>query len=243
MSQVGLPAVAMASRRPTEVSIDENLSVVFHSAADASCMEAIGSGDKRQLFIEMVAKDVAEDVETAGSVWYAGLALSLYLAALDPEILGNATVCELGAGCCVPGLVSAALGARSVSVTDLACNIEHMTSIIDRNAHALGCPVTAAVIEFGVQSAFDADSFSLILGADIGFDISLQPLIRSTLLSLAGEHTRIILCEEVRWKDIFNWYVEELETCFNVHVSEAPMPPMLEGKKEVKILLLTPKKC
>lgn len=233
-----MPAVAIHG--PTIFDVTNSISVAFHPSGDGILTEGLFNACNvtKMLHIEMAEE---EEADTAGSVWYAGLAMSRYIAGLDTACIENASICELGAGCCVPGLVSAALGAKSVHVTDLDCNLNHMSRIIERNLANLACPVETAVISFGVQSKFHNKSFDVILGADIGFDLSLHSDIKKTLLSLSTKATRIILCEEIRWKDIFDWYVEELETSFAVCVFDAPSLPTFAEKKNVKMLLLTMK--
>lgn len=237
MSAIGLPAVGflaeVSSQSPAyEVAKDITVRFVSEEESKDTIQELRESGD---LVIETIPEEVAD---TAGCVWFAGLALSRYLASGVNVVQGDSRVCELGAGCCVPGLVSALLGAKSVCVTDLPENISHMESIIESNKDTLACPVSPHVVEFGADSEFDTGVFDIILGADIGFDLNLHTLIKSTLVSLCGPHTRIILCEEVRWKDIFDWYVEELETCFSVDVQDSSSNTILGSGKNVKIMTL-----
>ena len=232
-----MPAVgflAEASSQSPAYEVADNITVRFVSEeADESTIKELR--DKGDLVIETIPEDVAD---TAGCVWFAGLALSRYLASGVDVVQRDSRVCELGAGCCVPGLVSALLGAQSVCVTDLPDNIPHMKSIIESNKDLLACPVRPRVVEFGADNEFDTGVFDIILGADIGFDLNLHSLIKSTLVSLCGAHTRIILCEEVRWKDIFDWYIAELETCFSVDIRDCSSSAILGSGKKVKIMTL-----
>lgn len=120
-----------------------------------------------------------------------------------------------------------------VVITDVEENIAHLNDIIRLNAPVLmqmpqrlsspsvqvearrlyfGCDEDAAGILCDNPSGID-----LILGADIGFDLNLHPLISSTLARLAPTaSTRVLLCEEVRWGDIFAWYVDELGKAFDI---------------------------
>ncbi len=79
----------------------------------------------------------------------------------------------------------------------------------------------------------------VILGADIGFDLALHADIATTLKKLAFNGTTIILCEEIRWADIFNWYVEELSLHF--HVDMLSFPLLLPGyeNKNIRVLSLS----
>jgi predicted nicotinamide N-methyase len=62
------------------------------------------------------------DLETGGSVWFAGYALARYI--LDhPETVRGKAVLELGAGCGLVSLAAAMAGARRVVATDLAVQL------------------------------------------------------------------------------------------------------------------------
>ena len=233
MTTVGLPAVDHG--HSSVLKISEAVTIV--------CIQPDGNekngylGDLDGVLFTEVAPEAI--VDTAGSLWHAGIALSAYLSLdLDSKVLQGAKVCELGAGCCLPGLVTAMLGARSVCLTDLAVNMSHMSSIIEKNEHIASCHISSAVVEFGVPSTFDTNSFTIILGADIGFDIGLHSKIKETLLQITDTNTKIILCEEVRWKDIFDWYIEELETSFSVSVHDAPAVASIGNGRDIKLLLL-----
>jgi predicted nicotinamide N-methyase len=78
---------------------------------------------------------ILEDVHEAGpggAVWDASVVLAQYLLAQREELaLTGARVCELGAGCGVPGIAAAKLGAR-VTLTDRCVPVCHSA----REAHA-----------------------------------------------------------------------------------------------------------
>jgi hypothetical protein len=146
-------------------------------------------------------------------------------------------VVELGAGCGVPALVVAACNGTpygadihrasvEVFLTDVEENIDHLNDVIQLNSASFPSSVCvkARRLYFGcdedaeaLRSCLPCGSIDLVLGADIGFDLNLHPLITSTLLKLAcKDSTRILLCEEVRWKDIFTWYMDEVGRAFDV---------------------------
>ena len=161
-------------------------------------------------------------------------------------------VIEIGAGCGIVGITAAALGARSVVLTDLKSQQSHLLRNIELNYASWdsSCTsVSAGVLSFGDTSVTDnipqiacdsgcsPDLFDVVLGADVGYDLSLHEPIARTVTSLLSSHlpckssdppfnsvlshsstiatkqpvTRTaLLAEEVRWRDIHCWYLESL---------------------------------
>lgn len=154
---------------------------------------------------------------------------------------------EIGAGCGLAGLTAAVLGARSVTLTDILSQQSHLQSNIKLNRPYFEgtCDnVDSAVLHFGdqeltyqarfcdtchvenplIQEGFGLQTFDVVLGADIGYDLSLHQPITRTLSSLlrgyasdekgdsaASIMPRIaLLAEEIRWSDIHKWYLESL---------------------------------
>jgi hypothetical protein len=175
-------------------------------------------------------------LETAGAVWHAGYTLSVHLTQRLAELVRGRHVLEIGSGTGIVGLTCAALGAASVTLTDLAGQVAHLRANIDtmRPLWAPTCPsVVAAALPFG-----DAPPrpFDVLLGADIGYDPSLHAPIAATVAAFfhaeedddgggagkpsdgggegeggAGRARRVaLLAEEVRWGDIYRWYCEDL---------------------------------
>ena len=180
-----------------------------------------------------------------------------------PFYLGR-DVIEIGAGCGLVGITAAALGARSVVLTDLKSQQSHLLRNIELNRASWdsSCTlVSAGVLQFGDTSVTDnipqtaSDSgccpkvFDVVLGADVGYDLSLHEPIARTVTSLLSSRspcdsfgrpissmssqssivetnqpfTRIaLLAEEVRWRDIHCWYLESLSrnsTEFNANLN------------------------
>lgn len=76
------------------------------------------------------------------------------------------------------------------------------------------CICRTQVFYFGseVGKVFSS-TFDVVIGSDIGYDVSLhEPLCHSiqSFLALPSENPRLVLiAEEVRWKDIYDWFCEE----------------------------------
>jgi predicted nicotinamide N-methyase len=206
--------------------------------------------DARSIRTLYFCTSTEETLDTAGRVWYAGLALSQYLVN-NPEMVTRKRICELGAGTAIPGVVCGALGAEMIVLTDLEENVNKLEECITRNKAILDdCDCEAQTHRCAFGSSEDTDNckklcggrFDVIIGADIGYDVELHPLITKTLDLLSSPSTQIVLCEEVRWSDIYSWYVEDLRELFIVDEIVAPRLDISNGAvKNIKILLLRKK--
>ena len=137
------------------------------------------------------------------------------------------------------------------SIFVLKENLNKLGACILRNKFILdssGCEAKAHCCSFG--SSEDAENciklsgghFDVIVGADIGYDVELHDPIKRTLALMSTAATRIILCEEVRWSDIYSWYVETLRELFIVDEIDAPeLHTSKATRKTIKMLLLTKK--
>ena len=166
-------------------------------------------------------------------------------------------VVEIGSGCGLVGITAAVLGARSVTLTDILAQQPHLDRNIEINRHlweGLCTRVESGVLQFGDirvsyrsvtskchESAENEVIFDVVLGADIGYDLSLHEPIARTLSYLLGSErvaysdkcsyspvcsisdselksSRLsdcrtaLLMEEIRWHDIHRWYIESLLT-------------------------------
>ena len=166
-------------------------------------------------------------------------------------------VVEIGSGCGLVGITAAVLGARSVTLTDILAQQSHLDRNIEINRphwEGLCTRVESGVLQFGDirvsnrsvtskchESAEIEIIFDVVLGADIGYDLSLHEPIARTLSYLLGServaysdncsnspackiadselkslHPSVsktaLLMEEIRWHDIHQWYIETLLT-------------------------------
>ena len=166
-------------------------------------------------------------------------------------------VVEIGSGCGLVGITAAVLGARSVTLTDIFAQQPHLDRNIEINRphwEGLCTRVESGVLQFGDirvsnrsvtskchESAENEVIFDVVLGADIGYDLSLHEPIARTLSYLLGSERvaysdkcsyspvcsisdselkssrpsvirTALLMEEIRWHDIHRWYIESLLT-------------------------------
>mmetsp|Transcript_14640 Transcript_14640/g.37912 ORF Transcript_14640/g.37912 Transcript_14640/m.37912 type:complete len:407 (-) Transcript_14640:20-1240(-) len=133
---------------------------------------------------------------TGAAVWAAGKVLAAFLAS-HPEICQGATCLELGSGVGAVGLTAAALGAKLVILTDL----EYQLPLLKRNQQE-SCPqgdrVQVRALDWRCpehQAGLSqwAKTWSLVLGADVGYDPDLFDHLVGTLESQCSTETVVYL--------------------------------------------------
>ncbi len=169
------------------------------------------------LELETTAGDSQDDSEdTSGrAAWTAGCKLAELLLLEDKSsvrewVAPGARVLELGCGCGVAGCAVAARDPTAhVLFTDsnTAC-----LATATRNAARFGARTSTAVLKWGDVDAASkiATTFrpNLVLGTDIGYDPSSHEALVKTLAALRVE---VVLVEQVRYRDVFGWFLDELE--------------------------------
>jgi predicted nicotinamide N-methyase len=148
-------------------------------------------------------------LEAGGSLWYGGVALARELSA---ALVAGRCVLELGSGLGVPGLAAACLGAKKVYLTDLEAQLPVLRAQVELNRAAIPTEgVTVQELAFGTDHEGLHD-VELVIGADIAYDPQIHPLLIKTLKwFLEQRQAKVLLCEERRWKDIFNWFLQDLK--------------------------------
>ena len=167
------------------------------------------------LELETTAGDSQDDSEdTSGrAAWTAGCKLAELLLLEDKSsvcewVSPGARVLELGCGC---GVAGCAVAARDPTAHVLFTDSN--TACLDtaqRNASRFGTRCSTAVLKWGDADAASkiATTFrpTLVLGTDIGYDpASHEPLVKT----LAGAQ-KVVLVEQVRYRDVFSWFLDEL---------------------------------
>ncbi|KAL4536055.1 hypothetical protein Ndes2526A_g05602 [Nannochloris sp. 'desiccata'] len=141
-----------------------------------------------------------KEENVAGSVvWDAALCLINYLDH-NKNLIAEKRVIELGAGTGALGLAAAALGASSVTLTDL----DHLEGLITANIarNNLSAKASSAPLCWGqpISSQIPTPPFDIILASDVIYQqASIEPLI-STLKALSCPCTIIFLSYEHRPK-------------------------------------------
>ena len=175
--------------------------------------------------------DSDQTLETGGDQWYAGLSLCNYLIE-NPHLVRNKRCLELGSGLGLVGLTAAYLGASSVVLTDLDCQLDILRRNVDMNrriceatSNSTMCECTVMKHAFGDirsqtrDSDTDAENASLlldievVLGSDIGYDVDLLDKLSQSLEVLVRPlcFTVALLAEEVRWNDVYEWHKQSVQ--------------------------------
>ncbi len=152
----------------------------------------------------------AEDGATGCNTWDASVVLAKYLE-LNPELVANKVVLELGSGTGLTGLAAAALGASHTVLTDLAYVIPNLNKNIDDNRAILGGHITN--IESKVLDWFRDETYLLsmldskrefgqkwdvILAADVVWLEHLVSPLLQTIRAHSNKHTELIISHQTR---------------------------------------------
>jgi len=149
-------------------------------------------------------KDVGEE---AVVVWDSALVLSYFLVKHRQEFLSpNTRVLELGAGTGAVGLVTAALGAGKVTVTDLPRVIPLLEEAIALNSNLKNIEAKALTWGEWTENSFEEKEeknetcYDLILVSDcIYYEASVEPLIQTlTKFCKLNKKCRVLFSYEVR---------------------------------------------
>ena len=170
------------------------------------------------LELETTAGDSQDDSEdtTGRAAWTAGCKLAELLLLEDKHSVREwfppgARVLELGAGCGVAGCAVAARDPTAhVLFTDssIAC-----LDTAKKNAAQFGARTSTAALRWGDADAASkiATTFrpTLVIGTDVGYDPSSHEALVKTLAALRVHE--LVLVEQVRYRDVFSWFLDELE--------------------------------
>ena len=170
------------------------------------------------LELETTAGDSQDDSEdTSGrAAWTAGCKLAELLLLEDKHAVREwfppgARVLELGCGCGTAGCAVAARDPTAhVLFTDssIAC-----LATTTRNSAQFCARCATAVLKWGDVDAASkiATTFRprLVLGTDVGYDPSSHEPLVKTLAALRVDE--LVLVEQVRYRDVFRWFLDELE--------------------------------
>ncbi|XP_057824880.2 uncharacterized protein LOC131036885 [Cryptomeria japonica] len=169
----------------------------------------------------------------ASTVWDSAIVLSKYLEKW-PHIVGEKDCIELGAGCGLPGIVAAYLGASSVRLTDFPENLD----LLQRNVIANKMQKTVSVIPlvWGNRSELLSGPFDLVIATDVMYCVEVVDSLLNTFKMLSGPDTIILLAygrnrqaeqaflEKARFnfliKQVSNEELDDVYQCIDVDVLE-----------------------
>ena len=125
-----------------------------------------------------------EDTTGLG-IWCASLVMSRWLASSSMvQRMKNKTVCELGAGCGIPGLTAAVHGSPlSVFITDLNPEtIDNIRHNIELNKTTT--TITASSIDWGDESTYPSNKLDYVICSDCIYQKDIVPLLKKVVTGL-----------------------------------------------------------
>ena len=159
------------------------------------------------------------DVGSGATLWDSAVALVAYLDHETSEAkarIRGSTVVELGAGSGLAGMAFAALGARSVTLTDLPLVIPHLSE----NVAANGFPsdqCRCVAYSFGEDAARLSPPFDFVVGADTVYSVDMIDPFVASLVALAGPRSTVVIATEQRERHIHLAFKRALAERFRVH--------------------------
>ncbi|KAL4422571.1 hypothetical protein ABPG75_008768 [Micractinium tetrahymenae] len=195
-SNGGQLAITLACRAPPEEQAGRTLtwqigdSNASNNGASEQPADAAGSAAPAAPASAAAAPDLI-----GLDIWPASIALCRYLAA-HPQLTEGLDVLELGAGMGLVGLAAAALGARSVLLTDYEPEVlAHLASNASLNGLQQRC--SCAQIDWRAPSQGLATgqrgSWRLVLAADVLYaSVVVQPFIDTLLLALHPQGVALV---------------------------------------------------
>lgn len=162
----------------------------------------VGQQTLRIRQIRGTVDDAGERQGTGTVIWECGIVLAKYLDAENrrsPNWLRRKRVLELGSGTGVAGLAACALGAN-VCLTDVAEVLPLLQENVKLNERWLEGEVRVRELDWEKTSL--ADSFDIVLAADLVFaPRAVKPLV-SLLASITTHDTVVLWCHKHRHDDL-----------------------------------------
>lgn len=142
---------------------------------------------------------------TGYRTWEAALALGDYFISTTAVDLKNQRVLELGAGTGFAGMVTASLGAHTVLTDGDPAVVERLNKTISFNN------LTADVQElyWGPDAAVDNFANSLVIAADVLYDVDIFPAFICILKRLLSVNCEAIIATTVRNEDTFSEFLAQ----------------------------------
>lgn len=142
---------------------------------------------------------------TSRKIWPAALSFAAYLCA-HPDVVRGKTVCDLGTGSGIAGILCAALGAKHVWLTDVETALTLCAENLARNSTAAQngttCPCRWGVDDDvrRLRERAGVSEFSVIIACELVYKQSAETfdaLVR-TILELSGPSTVVLVVYEFR---------------------------------------------
>eukprot|EP00250_Pteridium_aquilinum_P004633 c14845_g1_i2 orf=118-843(+) len=149
----------------------------------------------------------------ASTVWDSAIVLSKYFERWPSKVNGKQCI-ELGAGCGLPGITAACLGASSVLLTDLSENLPLLKENIIKNN--VSDTVSVANLEWGRKDDLhDIRTFDVVLAADVMYDASIVGAFLQTVRMVATPSASVFLAYG-RNRQAEEQFLKEVKQTFSI---------------------------
>lgn len=141
---------------------------------------------------------------TGAHVWEAGVALGEYLALNRHSVQGKRVI-ELGCGTGFCGVVASRVGARSVTVTDLAVVLDTCTK------QNISESIKMMDLDWRYPEAVDFSAFDVLMASDVVFDPEIVVCLVELLAHAKSANVNVIICQKVRNPSTFELLINKLQ--------------------------------
>jgi predicted nicotinamide N-methyase len=153
------------------------------------------------------------------TVWDAARVFCAYLCSFPGDYWIDKRVLEVGSGTGYCGIVCAKLGAKVV-LTDLPEGVDAIRDNCRRNGVEDRTEVRA--LPWGQHAQQPASSwfsppYDIVIGCEVGYSLSVQPVLCSTIAAACGRDSVVFIGHEQRWKDVDKWFHEALAHHFHIY--------------------------
>lgn len=174
-------------------------------------------------------------------IWDASLVLAYFLLMQPKPLLAGRRVLELGAGCALVSLACAVRGAH-VTITDLDFMQPLIKENVKRNlTEEEQARTSIQELRWGTDASHLNPPLDFIVASDCIYIVGFFADLAKTIEDLSGPNTRIYMANEHRWKDVDQWWYEEL-TGRGFTITEIPLEQHhpIYRHPAIKIFMVTP---
>lgn len=170
----------------------------------------------------------------ASTVWDSSIVLAKLFEKHAARFAGRRCL-DLSAGCGLPGLALARLGAGQVVATDLAPNLP----LLRKNSEANGCNIRVVEHTWGTPVADLGAPFDVIVACDVMYIAELVPPLVASLAALSGPDTEVYISHG-RNRQAEPEFLEAARRHFNIEVVSSEELDEVYQCTDVDVIRLRP---